>query len=117
MWAWRPRLLLPSDSSGSTCGSAARPQRALSAPPRRRLLSWEWRLATVVATASDQPGRITRLVAEPPGMILAMGLATADELLRLGREALAAADRERTRAFLVQATVLGETAEAISRPQ
>jgi DNA-binding CsgD family transcriptional regulator len=42
-----------------------------------------------------------------------MGVATADELLRLGREALATADWERARAFFEQAADLGETAEIL----
>jgi hypothetical protein len=40
-----------------------------------------------------------------------MGVATADELLRLGGDALAAADWERARALCEQAAKLGETAE------
>jgi DNA-binding CsgD family transcriptional regulator len=42
-----------------------------------------------------------------------MGVATADELLRLGREALAAADWEGARAHLEQAAGFGETAEIL----
>jgi DNA-binding CsgD family transcriptional regulator len=42
-----------------------------------------------------------------------MGVATADELLRLGREALATADWESARAFFEQAAELGETAEML----
>ncbi len=42
-----------------------------------------------------------------------MGVATADEFLRLGREALAAADWERARAFFEQAAEFGETAEIL----
>ena len=42
-----------------------------------------------------------------------MGVATADELLRLGREALATADRERARAYFEQAAEFGETAEVL----
>ncbi|HEX4671406.1 MAG TPA: hypothetical protein VH279_04010, partial [Solirubrobacteraceae bacterium] len=42
-----------------------------------------------------------------------MGVATADELLRLGRGALDAADWERARSFFEQAAELGETAEVL----
>ncbi len=42
-----------------------------------------------------------------------MGVATADELLRLGREALAAAEKEGARAHLEQAAGFGETAEIL----
>ena len=42
-----------------------------------------------------------------------MGVATADELLRLGREALAAADWEGARALFEQAAEFGETAEVL----
>ena len=42
-----------------------------------------------------------------------MGVATADELLRLGREALAAANWVRARAIFEQAAELGETAEVL----
>jgi DNA-binding CsgD family transcriptional regulator len=42
-----------------------------------------------------------------------MGPATADEFLRLGREALAVADWERARAVFEQAAELGETAEVL----
>ena len=42
-----------------------------------------------------------------------MGVATADELVRLGRDALAAADWERARKYFEQAVRLGETAEAL----
>jgi len=42
-----------------------------------------------------------------------MGVATADEFLRLGREALGVADWERARAFFEQAAELGETAEVL----
>src|SRR5262245_28161102 len=42
-----------------------------------------------------------------------MGVATADELVRLGREALAAADWEHARAFFEQAADVGETAEIL----
>ena len=42
-----------------------------------------------------------------------MGAATADELLRLGREALAAADWASARAFFEQAAEFGETAEVL----
>jgi DNA-binding CsgD family transcriptional regulator len=42
-----------------------------------------------------------------------MGIATADELLRLGREALAAADWEGACALLEQAAEFGETAEIL----
>jgi hypothetical protein len=42
-----------------------------------------------------------------------MGVATADELLRLGREALTAADWEHARALFEQAGELGETAEVL----
>ena len=42
-----------------------------------------------------------------------MGVATADELLRLGREALGDADWERARAVYEQAAELGETAEVL----
>ena len=40
-----------------------------------------------------------------------MASPAADELVRLGREALAAADWERARALFEQAAELGETAE------
>jgi DNA-binding CsgD family transcriptional regulator len=42
-----------------------------------------------------------------------MGAATADELFRLGREALATADWEHARAFFEQAAGFGETAEVL----
>jgi hypothetical protein len=42
-----------------------------------------------------------------------MGVATADELPRLGREALAAADWERARVVFEQAAEFGETAEVL----
>lgn len=42
-----------------------------------------------------------------------MGVASADELVRFGREALAAADWERARAFFEQAAEFGETAEIL----
>jgi DNA-binding NarL/FixJ family response regulator len=42
-----------------------------------------------------------------------MGVATPDELLRLGREALAAADWQRARVLFEQAAEFGETAEAL----
>jgi uncharacterized protein HemY len=42
-----------------------------------------------------------------------MGMATADELLRLGREALATADWERARGFFEQAAEFGETPEVL----
>ncbi len=42
-----------------------------------------------------------------------MGVATADELLRLGREALATADWERARGFFERAAEFGETAEIL----
>ncbi len=42
-----------------------------------------------------------------------MGVATADELVRFGREALATADWERARAFFEQAAGFGETAEIL----
>ena len=42
-----------------------------------------------------------------------MGVATVDELVRLGREALAAADWERARAFFEQAAEFGESAEIL----
>ena len=42
-----------------------------------------------------------------------MGVATADELLRRGRKALAAADWERARSFFERAAELGETAEIL----
>jgi DNA-binding CsgD family transcriptional regulator len=42
-----------------------------------------------------------------------MGVATADELLRLGREALAAAEWERARAIFEQAAEFGERAEVL----
>ncbi len=42
-----------------------------------------------------------------------MGTATADELLRLGREALATADWERASGFFEQAAEFGETAEIL----
>ena len=42
-----------------------------------------------------------------------MGAGTADELLRLGREALATADWERARAFFEQAAEFGETPEIL----
>ncbi|MGH3012171.1 MAG: LuxR C-terminal-related transcriptional regulator [Gaiellaceae bacterium] len=42
-----------------------------------------------------------------------MGVATADELLRLGRDALAAADWERARAIFEEAAELGESAEVL----
>jgi DNA-binding NarL/FixJ family response regulator len=42
-----------------------------------------------------------------------MGVPTADEFLRLGREALAAADWERARAFFEQAAEFGESAEVL----
>ena len=42
-----------------------------------------------------------------------MGVATADELLRLGREALAAADWKRASALFQQAAEFGETAEVL----
>jgi hypothetical protein len=42
-----------------------------------------------------------------------MGVVTADELVRFGREALAAADWERARSFFEQAAELGETAEIL----
>jgi tetratricopeptide (TPR) repeat protein len=47
------------------------------------------------------------------GSFEAMGVASADELVRFGREALAAADWERARAFFGQAAELGETAEIL----
>jgi DNA-binding CsgD family transcriptional regulator len=47
------------------------------------------------------------------GSLATMGVATADELLRLGREALAAADWERARDLFEQAAELGETAEIL----
>ena len=47
------------------------------------------------------------------GNMSGMGAATADELLRLGREALGVADWERARALLEQAAELGETAEVL----
>src|SRR5829696_3050625 len=47
------------------------------------------------------------------GTWAAMGVATADEFLRLGREALGVADWERARAFFEQAAELGETAEVL----
>ena len=43
-----------------------------------------------------------------------MAVAAVDELLRLGREALAAADWESARAFFEQAAELGESAEALA---
>jgi DNA-binding CsgD family transcriptional regulator len=43
-----------------------------------------------------------------------MGVATVDELLRLGREALAAADWERARAVFEQAAEFGESAETLA---
>jgi DNA-binding CsgD family transcriptional regulator len=43
-----------------------------------------------------------------------MGVATVDELLRLGREALAAADWESARAVFEQAAELGESAETLA---
>jgi tetratricopeptide (TPR) repeat protein len=43
-----------------------------------------------------------------------MGVATADELVRLGREALAAADWEGARAFFEQAAEFGESAELLA---
>jgi len=43
-----------------------------------------------------------------------MGVATADELLRLGREALAAADWESARALFEQAAEFGESAELLA---
>ena len=42
-----------------------------------------------------------------------MGVATSDELLRLGREALAAAEWEHAHAFFEQAAEFGETAEVL----
>lgn len=42
-----------------------------------------------------------------------MGVATSDELVRLGREALAAAEWEHARAFFDQAAEFGETAEVL----
>jgi DNA-binding CsgD family transcriptional regulator len=42
-----------------------------------------------------------------------MGVATADELLRLGREALTAADWERARVFFEQASEFGESPEIL----
>jgi tetratricopeptide (TPR) repeat protein len=42
-----------------------------------------------------------------------MGVATADELVRLGREALAQADWERARSLFEQAAEFGETAEIL----
>jgi DNA-binding CsgD family transcriptional regulator len=42
-----------------------------------------------------------------------MGVTTADELIRLGREALAASDWQSARALLEQAAELGETAEIL----
>ena len=44
---------------------------------------------------------------------VAMGAATADELLRLGREALASADWARARSFFEQAAEFGESAEIL----
>jgi DNA-binding CsgD family transcriptional regulator len=49
----------------------------------------------------------------PVGSFAAMGVATPDELLRLGRKALAAADWQRARDFFEQAAEFGETAEAL----
>jgi DNA-binding CsgD family transcriptional regulator len=43
-----------------------------------------------------------------------MGVATADELVRFGREALAAADWERARSFFEQAAEFGESAEILA---
>jgi hypothetical protein len=43
-----------------------------------------------------------------------MGVATVDELLRLGREALAAADWESGRAFFEQAAEFGESAATLA---
>jgi tetratricopeptide (TPR) repeat protein len=43
-----------------------------------------------------------------------VGIASADELLRLGREALRAAEWERARAFFEQAAELGESGEALA---
>jgi DNA-binding CsgD family transcriptional regulator len=43
-----------------------------------------------------------------------MGIATADDLMRLGREALAAADWERARTFFEQAAESGESAEILA---
>ena len=42
-----------------------------------------------------------------------MGVATSDELVRLGREALTAADWERARSFFEGAAEFGETAEIL----
>ena len=47
------------------------------------------------------------------GSFATMDLATADELVRLGHEALATADWERARAFFEQAAEIGETAEIL----
>ena len=49
----------------------------------------------------------------PMGSFAAMGVATSDELLRLGREALAAAEWEHARAVFGQAAELSETAEIL----
>jgi DNA-binding CsgD family transcriptional regulator len=54
-------------------------------------------------------GRVSAAV----GSFAAMGVATADELVRFGREALAAADWERARAFFEQAAEFGESAEIL----
>lgn len=54
---------------------------------------------------------------ESPGLLgsfAAMGVATAEELLRFGREALAQADWARARAFFEQAAELGESAEMLA---
>jgi tetratricopeptide (TPR) repeat protein len=50
----------------------------------------------------------------PMRSLAAMGVATVDELLRLGREALAAADWETARAVFEQAAEFGETAETLA---
>jgi hypothetical protein len=49
----------------------------------------------------------------PVGSFAAMGVATVDDLVRLGREALAAAGWESARAFFEQAAEFGESAEIL----
>jgi tetratricopeptide (TPR) repeat protein len=61
----------------------------------------------------ERPQLLRASVSFPVGSFAAMGVATSEELVRLGREELAAADWERARSFFERAAEFGETAEIL----
>ena len=107
------RALLSSRSSTAAVGSCWSSKASVSASARRLALSAERSRPERPAPSHGWQRSVGSRATTCPGIIAAMAAESADDLLRDGREALAAADWEHARGCFEKAAELGESAEVL----